>query len=102
MLAGPQIDGEGIVIDGDCRNRGAVGPQHIIDRPAAWKSLQLEKAVVCNYAAFNFFHTAGHHGIGQCCERFFGRPVAFDFFLVRKLPIREVRVTAAGQHQVAV
>jgi len=90
-----------VVVDGDRRNRRARSPQNVVHRPTFGKSLVGQVGIVGDDVPFDFLHAVRHHLIGQIRQRFFRRPFALHGLLEGKLPVREIRIAAPHQHQIA-
>jgi len=84
--SGPQLECESISLTAIAETASAVGPQHVINRPAARKIAPAEKGYrSATHTAINFFHASRHDGIGQRRKRLFRGAIASIFFFRKEI-----------------
>ena len=101
MLAGPDIDGDHVVVQCDGADRCAKTEIKIASGPSFGIRIVGEVAVVADDVAINPLHAACHHRISELRDDFVRVPIAFDFLHERQLTIRQIRIATANQRQIS-
>ena len=101
MLAGRERQVDGIVIDNDGGDGGAVFPDHIVNFPAIGIALAREITVVANNVAGDFLYAARDELVGKFSEDPVRRAVELFLCFERKLAIGKIGIASTNENEIA-
>ena len=78
LLAGRELQTHRVVVEGEGRDLGAVGPDEVLPAPVVPAAVAREEALVADDPAFDALHPGRAQGVGHLLERSQRLPVAIS------------------------